>query len=76
MEDIPTTVVTLVPKRGSATALEAALRLGEPAVIARIKDGRLLLDPRTLRADEEPEVVAALAAAASGFSAAASASGA
>lgn len=64
MEDIPTTVVTLAPARISATALEQRLRLGDPAVIARIRDGRLLLDPRTLRADEEPEVVAALAAAA------------
>ena len=62
MEDIPTTVVALAPRALSATALEERLRLGEPAVIARIKDGRLLLDPRTLRADEEPEVVAALAA--------------
>jgi len=60
MEDIATTVVTLAPRTGSATALEARLRLGEPAVIARIKDGRLLLDPRTLREDEEPEVVTAL----------------
>ena len=64
MEDIPTTVVALAPKRLSATALEERLRLGEPHVIARIKDGRLLLDPRTLREDEEPEVVSALAAAA------------
>ena len=62
MEDIPTTVVALAPRALSATALEERLRSGEPAVIARIKDGRLLLDPRTLRADEEPEVVAALAA--------------
>lgn len=60
MEDIPTTVVALAPKHGSATALEQRLRLGEPAVIARIKDGRLLLDPRTLREDEEVEVVTAL----------------
>jgi hypothetical protein len=33
-------------------------------VIARIKDDRLLLDPRTLREDEETEVVSALAQAA------------
>ena len=64
MEDIPTTVVALGPKHMSAAALEVRLRTGQPAVIARIKDGRLLLDPRTLRADEEPEVVAALVRAA------------
>lgn len=64
MEDIPTTVVALAPAGTSVTALEASLRLGEPAVIARIKDGRLLFDPRTLREDEEREVVAALVSAA------------
>jgi L-seryl-tRNA(Ser) seleniumtransferase len=64
MKDIPTTVVALTPRRGSATSLEERLRLGEPAVIARIKDDRLLLDPRTLREDEEAEVVSALAQAA------------
>ncbi len=63
MEDLPTTVVTLASTAVSATALEARLRLGEPAVIARIKDGRVLLDPRTLRLDEEPEVVSAIATA-------------
>jgi len=61
MKDIPTTVVALEPHGMSAAALEERLRLGEPAVIVRIKDGRVLLDPRTLRADEEPEVVSALA---------------
>ena len=35
-----------------------ALRRFDPPVIARIQDGRLLLDPRTL-ADEEIEAVAA-----------------
>lgn len=63
MKDIPTTVVALEPRGMSAVALEERLRLGEPGVIARIKDGRVLLDPRTLRADEEPEVVSALVAA-------------
>jgi L-seryl-tRNA(Ser) seleniumtransferase len=60
MADIPTTVVALVPTSGDVVGLEQRLRLGEPAVIARIKDDRLLLDPRTLRPDEEPDVVAAL----------------
>jgi len=64
MTDIPTTVVTLVPRSGDVVVLERTLRLGEPAVIARIGDGRLLLDPRTLTSAEEAEVVAALAWAA------------
>ena len=60
MADIPTTVVVLEPRSGDVVPLEQRLRLGEPTVIARIKDDRLLLDPRTLGPDEEPDVVAAL----------------
>lgn len=60
MADIPTTVVVLEPRSGDVLGLEQRLRLGEPTVVARIKDDRLLLDPRTLRPDEEPDVVAAL----------------
>ncbi len=38
-------------------ALAAALRSGDPPVIGRIRDGRLLLDPRTLSDDEiEPAI--------------------
>ncbi len=55
----PTTVVAVAPRgadpscAGSAlVALEAALRAGEPALIARLKDDALLLDPRTLLDDE------------------------
>jgi L-seryl-tRNA(Ser) seleniumtransferase len=33
-------------------AFAAALRAGDPPVLARIKDGRVLLDPRTLTDDE------------------------
>lgn len=38
-------------------ALAAALRASEPPIIARIRDGALLLDPRTLT-DEEAQLVA------------------
>ena len=41
-------------------AAMAALRGSDPPVIARIHDGRVLLDPRTLR-DEDLEAVAAAA---------------
>jgi L-seryl-tRNA(Ser) seleniumtransferase len=47
-----------------ADAVAAALRGAEPPVIARIHDGRLLLDPRTVRDDELDHVVAAVRAAA------------
>jgi L-seryl-tRNA(Ser) seleniumtransferase len=43
--------------RVDPVTLAAALRSGEPPVIARIHDGRVLLDPRTLT-DDEAEIVA------------------
>jgi len=46
-----------------ADALAAALRRCEPPVIARIHDGRVLLDPRTLRAQEIPALAASARAA-------------
>ncbi len=60
LADIPT-------RRGRGRApsdgrpkLEALLRCSaEPAVIARVKDGRLLLDPRTLLNPAEEDVVVA-----------------
>lgn len=61
MADIPTTVVSLAPHRGSVVELEQRLRLGEPTIVGRIKDGRLLLDPRTLTPAEETEITDALA---------------
>jgi L-seryl-tRNA(Ser) seleniumtransferase len=62
MADIPTTVVTVAPHSMSVVELEERLRLGDPEVVARIKDDRLLLDPRTLSGDDEDIVVARLAA--------------
>ena len=43
--------------------LAARLREGEPPVIGLVRDGRTLLDVRTLREDEIDEVAAAIAAA-------------
>jgi L-seryl-tRNA(Ser) seleniumtransferase len=49
-----------VALQGDPGALTAALRQGEPSVIARIHEGRVLLDPRTLAAHElEPVAQAA-----------------
>ena len=64
MAEIPTFVLALAPRDGGVVALEERLRLGSPCVVARIKDDRLLIDPRTLSAEEEREVVDALASAA------------
>ncbi|HET6497454.1 MAG TPA: L-seryl-tRNA(Sec) selenium transferase [Coriobacteriia bacterium] len=62
LADIPTTVVRVSPSATTPVELERRLRLGEPAIIARIKDDRLLLDPRTLLARDESSVVARIAA--------------
>ena len=62
MADIPTVVAAVIPQRISVTELEARLRSADVPIVARIKDGRLLLDPRTLAPAEDAEVVSALAA--------------
>ena len=46
-----------------AASLEARLRLGEPAVIGRIADGRLLLDLRAVQPREDASLVEAVSAA-------------
>jgi L-seryl-tRNA(Ser) seleniumtransferase len=51
-------VVAIDPGPGGADALAAALRRGDPAVVGRIHDARLLLDPRTL-SDAEAEAAGA-----------------
>jgi L-seryl-tRNA(Ser) seleniumtransferase len=43
-----------------ADDLAAALRRGDPPVVARVQDGALLLDVRTLADAEVEEVAAAL----------------
>jgi len=50
----------LVAVEGSADALHAALRHGEPPVVARVADGRLLLDLRTVPAEDDDALVDAL----------------
>lgn len=57
--------------RGWLVALTAAspagaaerLRHGDPPVIARIENDRLILDPRTIHPSEEPDLIAAIGAA-------------
>ena len=57
--------VALDPGPAGADALAAALRAGDPPLVGRIQDGRLLLDPRTLT-DEEADVAARVVRAARG----------
>ena len=56
---IPTWLIAIAC--GDANAVEAQLRAGDPPVIARIEDDRLILDLRTVLATEEAELAAALA---------------
>jgi len=55
--ELPGPIVALDPGPAGADALAAALRTGDPPVVGRVRDGRLLLDPRTLT-DAEAELVA------------------
>jgi L-seryl-tRNA(Ser) seleniumtransferase len=60
LADIPSVAVAIAPKAMSAGKLEASLRCdADPAVIARVKDDRLLIDPRTLLGPAEEDAVVA-----------------
>jgi L-seryl-tRNA(Ser) seleniumtransferase len=50
--DLPTFVVSIKPQGISINALEKKLRLGNPPVIARIKENTLILDARTVQEKE------------------------
>ena len=60
-ETLPSFGVAVVS--GSAEALLAALRRGEPATIGRIEAGRVILDLRTVDPARDDALAAALAAA-------------
>jgi L-seryl-tRNA(Ser) seleniumtransferase len=62
---LPTRVVALGPDAGPAERIERRLRLGDPPVVARIEDDRVLLDPRTVQPDDDDALAGALVAAAS-----------
>jgi len=55
--------VALDPAAAGADALMSALRAGDPPLVGRIEDGRVLLDPRTLADDEIEPAIAAVRAA-------------
>ncbi len=59
---LPTRVVTVRPARLEAGEAARRLRLLPLPLFLRVREGALLLDPRTLQPGEEPEAVAALAA--------------
>ncbi len=64
LADIASAVVVIAPRSMAVTKLETLLRCSaEPAVVARVKDDRLLIDPRTLIGPAEEDVVVARLAA-------------
>ena len=59
----PTLLVALTHERLSAAALEESFRQARPPVIARIVEGRVMLDLRTVSQDEEAELLDAAVSA-------------
>lgn len=63
LAELPATLIGVKPFHLSVSELAANLRRGEPAVLGRVQDDRLLFDVRTLLKGEEILLAAALAAA-------------
>ncbi|NTU71302.1 MAG: L-seryl-tRNA(Sec) selenium transferase, partial [Coriobacteriia bacterium] len=58
LADIASAVVVIAPRTMAVTKLETLLRCGaQPAIVARVKGDRLLIDPRTLVAAAEEDIV-------------------
>jgi L-seryl-tRNA(Ser) seleniumtransferase len=58
--ELPTSLIALTHKTLSPDALEAALRASPTPVIARIQDGRVLLDLRTVSPEEDATLLEVL----------------
>jgi L-seryl-tRNA(Ser) seleniumtransferase len=58
--EIPTALVRVVHRAKSAQHLAEELRLGDPPVVARVADGALVLDLRTVAREEEDVLADAL----------------
>ena len=58
---LPTRLITLTHATLSADELCARMRVSEPAVIARVEEGRVLLDLRTVFPSQDATLAAALA---------------
>ncbi len=61
--DVPSAAVTVACAEGEAERLAAALRTGEPAVVCRVQEGKLLFDLRAVAAGDLEELAAAVLAA-------------
>jgi L-seryl-tRNA(Ser) seleniumtransferase len=59
--DVPTFLVAVRPSGAEVAEIDARLRAMSPAIMLRVYGGDLLIDLRTVEADEESLVVEALA---------------
>jgi len=64
--EIPTTLLAIEDPSGDAGRFEARLRQCHPPVVARVNDGKLLLDLRTVLPEQDAQLARCLAAAATG----------
>lgn len=62
-ESLPTKLLAIEGADARITESARRLRTGEPAVVARIEDGMLLLDPRTVFPSQDEALIEALSAA-------------
>jgi L-seryl-tRNA(Ser) seleniumtransferase len=62
-QSIPSVVVEIVAQNHSDAALAQRLRTGEPAVMARLRNGKLVCDVRTIFPRQEDALVSAFARA-------------
>ncbi|MBI1864303.1 MAG: L-seryl-tRNA(Sec) selenium transferase, partial [Nitrospirae bacterium] len=58
--NLPTWAASVLPADVSVSRVEALLRENDPPVIARVKEGCVLFDPRTLRDADFPDVARAV----------------
>ena len=59
--EIPTALIAVSRPGGTLARLERALRGGEPPIVARVQEGKLLFDLRTVLEDEDATVARRLA---------------
>jgi L-seryl-tRNA(Ser) seleniumtransferase len=57
---LPTRLLTLSCTGLSADEVSARLRMSDPPIVARVEQGRVLLDLRTVFADQDPMIATAL----------------
>jgi len=53
LDEFPTMLVSFAPQEGRTEKWEASLRKNRPPIFTRMQKGKILLDPRTIRGEEE-----------------------